>query len=299
VRLAVYAIFVADIVMVLAALVAADHLHPRMATRLLTATAVVVAGSWAAALGVLAAGPVGGLIVAADLDRWPTSLSVPSPVPTGIGALALVGVALTLWRVGQVTLDQARARRARRRLRIASADTELLIVDSPTPIAFALPGHPSRIVASPAMLRAMDPQGRRVLFAHERAHLRLHHHLYQAAVDVGAAISPALIPLRAKVRFSMERWADEESAAELGERKPIARALARAGLAATSHPAPSLAFGASGVPARVEALLGKAPTRRRWPVLWPGVLGVGAVVLAAEAIHDLERLFELAVRLSR
>ena len=298
-RLAVYATFVADIVMVVASLIAADHLHPRTATRLLTATAVVVAGSWVAALGVLAAGPVGGLIVAADLDRWPTSLSVPSPVPTGVGALALAGVIFTLLRVGRVTLDQARARQARRELRLASGDTELLIVDSPTPIAFALPGRPSRIVASPAMLRALDAEGRRVLFAHERAHLRLHHYLYQAAVDLSAAVSPVLIPLRAKVRFSMERWADEECAADLGGRKPIARALARAGLAATFRPTTSLAFGATGVPARVEALLGNPPTRRRWPVLWPGVLGVGAVLLAAEAIHDLERLFELAVRLSR
>ncbi|MDQ6797773.1 MAG: M48 family metalloprotease [Actinomycetota bacterium] len=298
-HLAVYAIFVADAVMVLAALIAADHLHPRTATRLLTATAVVVAGSWIAALGVLAAAPVGGLIVAVDLDQWPRSLSVASPVPRGVGALALAGVVLTLVRVGQVMRHQARGWRARRDLRLASADTELLIVDSPTPIAFALPGRPARIVASPAMLRALDADDRRVLFAHERAHLRLHHHLYQAAVYVGAAISPVLIPLRVKVRFSMERWADEEAAAELGGRQPVARALARAGLAATTHPAPSLAFGATGVPARVEALLGIPPTSRRWPVLWPGALGLGAVVLVAEAIHDLERLFELAVGLSR
>jgi Zn-dependent protease with chaperone function len=237
--------------------------------------------------------------VAADLGHWPGSLSVPSPVPSRIGALALVALALALLRVGQVTLEQAGTRRARRNFKLGSADTELVILDSPAPIAFALPGRPARIVASPAMLRALDAGDRRVLFSHERAHLRLRHHLYQATVDLGAAISPVLIPLRAKVRFSMERWADEESADELGERRPIARALARAGIAATNQPVASLAFGANGVAARVEALLGDPPTNRRWPVLWPGALGLSALILGAESIHDLERLFELAVRLSR
>jgi len=295
---AVYAIFAVDAVMVVAALAVAGRLHPRTATRLLTATAVVVAGSWVAALTVLAAGPVGGLLVAVDLERWPRSLGMRSPIPDSIEGLALAALALTAISVTLATRREARATRQRRELRSGSADTELMVVDSPTPMAFALPGRPVRIVVSTTMLRSLDASDRRVLLAHERAHLRLHHHLYQAAVDLGAAVSPVLIPLRARVRFSMERWADEESADELGARRPIARALVRAGRATAAQPTPSLAFGATGVPARVEALLANQPTSPRWPLLWPATLGAGAIVLVAEAIRDLERLFELAIRLS-
>jgi len=295
---AVYATFVVDAVMVVAALAVAGRLHPRTATRLLTATAAVVAGSWVAALTALAAGPVGGLLVAVDLQRWPGSLGIRSPIPDSIEGLALAALALTAVSVILATRREARATRQRRELKRGCADTELMVVDSPTPMAFALPGRPARIVVSTTMLRSLDASDRRVLLAHERAHLRLHHHLYQAVVDLGAAISPVLIPLRARVRFSMERWADEESADELGGRRPIARALVRAGRAATAHPIPSLAFGSTGVPARVEALLASQPTNPHWPLLWPATLGAGAIVLVAEAIRDLEHLFELAIRLS-
>ncbi len=293
----VYATFGVDAVMVLAALVAARYLHPRTETRLLGATAVVVAGSWVAALTVLAAGPLGGLLVAVDLGRWPVSLGIRSPIPDSIEALAVAVLVLTALSASLATRREARTARQRRELKRACADTELMVVESPTPIAFALPGRPARIVVSSTMLRALDAADRRVLLAHERAHLRFHHHLYQATVDFGAAICPVLFPLRARIRFSMERWADEASADELGERRPIARALARAGFATAARPVPSLAFGATGVAARIEALLASPPTSSRWPILWPAALGAGAIFLVAEAVHHLEHLFELAIRL--
>ncbi len=295
----VFASFLVDAVMVVAALAVAGRLHPRTATRLLTATAVVVAGSWVAALTVLAAGPVGGLLVAVDLERWPGSLGIRSPIPDSIEALAGAAVVLTALRLSLAARREARAYRQRRELKRGCADTELLVVDSPAPIAFALPGRPARIVVSSTMLRALDASDRRVLLAHERAHLRLHHHLYQAAVDLSAAICPFILPLRGRIRFSMERWADEESAVELGERRLVARALVRAGSATAGQPTPSLAFGATGVPARIEALLASPPTNSRWSLLWPATLGAGAVVLVAEAIHDLERLLEVAIHLSQ
>jgi hypothetical protein len=298
VRLAVYATFLADACMALAALAAAGHLHPRTATRLLTATAVVVGGSWSAALTALAIGPFGGLVVAAHLDRWPRSLGMPSPVPHSIEAIAVVALFLTALSGALAIRRQTRAALEGRRLQRDCADTELIVVDTPRPIAFALPGRPGRIVVSPAMLRALDADDRRGLLAHERAHLRLHHRCYQAIVDLGAALSPVLIPMRAKVRYSLERWADEEAADQLGERRLIARALARAGLATAACPAPSLGFGTTGVTARIEALLERPPPSPHWPLLWPAALGAGAIMLVAEAMLDLERLLELAVRLS-
>ncbi|MGI8777242.1 MAG: hypothetical protein ACR2LJ_07610 [Acidimicrobiales bacterium] len=104
---AAYATFAVDAVMVVAALAAARCLHPRTETRLLAATAVVVAGSWVAALTVLAAGPVDGLLVAVDLERWPGSLGIRSPIPDSIEGLALAALALTATSVILASRRQA------------------------------------------------------------------------------------------------------------------------------------------------------------------------------------------------
>lgn len=297
-RIAVYATFLVDVVMVLAALAATANLHPRPATRLLTATSVVVAGSWVAGLAVLAAGAFGGVVVAFDVQQRPTSLAIRTPVPVGVEVAAFAALVLTALGVVACLRRMVMGARERSRLRRASADTELAVVDLATPVAVALPGRPGRIVVSPSMLRALDAEDRRALLAHERAHLRLRHHLYQATVDVAAAINPVLIPLRARVRYCMERWADEESAGELGERRTVARALARAGLAVAGHNLPAAAFATTGVPARVEALLLGPPASRPSRLVWPATLGCAAIILAAEATHDLERLFEHAIRLT-
>lgn len=298
-RVAVYATFVVDALMVVAALAATTHLHPRSATRLLAATATVVASSWLAALTVLAAGAFGGLVVAVDVARRPASVTIRTPVPVGIEMAAFVGLVLTAGAVVVAVRRLAVAVGAGARLHGAAGDTELAVVHVTAPIAFALPGRRGRIVVSPAMLRALDAEERRALLAHERAHLRLRHHLYQAAADMGAAISPMLVPVRARMRYCMERWADEEAAGDVGERRLVARALARAGLAVAAQAAPAAAFATTGVPARVQALLEEPPADSRWRLLWPALLAFAAILLAAEATHDLERLFELATRITR
>ena len=297
-HVAVYATLLIDAVLVLAALAATAHLHPRWATSLLTATTVVVAASWAAALTVLAAGSFGGLVVAIDVKRRPTSLALPTPVPAGVEFVALG--ALVIAAVGVVTTGRrmAMAARERSQLRRVAGDAELAVVDLPAPVAVALPGRPGRIVVSQSMLRALDARERRALLAHERAHLRLRHNLYMAVADIGAAVNPMLIPVRTRTRYFMERWADEEAARDLGERRTVACALARAALAVAGQSPPAPAFATTGVPARVEALLQAAPVNGQWRLLWPAALGCTAILLAAEATHDLERIFELAVRLT-
>lgn len=296
-HVAVYATLLVDAVMVFAALAATAHLHPRPAAGLLTATTVVVAASWAAALTVLAAGAFGGLVVAIDVERRPTSLALSTPVPAGVEVVALVALVITAFGVVTTGRRMAIAARERKQLRRMAGDTELAVVDLPGPVAVALPGRPGRIVVSRTMLCALDARERRALLAHERAHLRLRHHLYLAVADIGAAVNPMLIPIRARTRYCMERWADEEAARDLGERRTIARALARAGLAVAGHGLPAAAFASTGVPARVEALLQAPPVNGHWRLLWPAALGCAAILLAAEATHDLERIFELATRL--
>ncbi len=63
---------------------------------------------------------------------------------------------------------------------------------------------------------------RRALLAHEQAHLDLGHHRYLRASEMTASF-PLLGPLARAVRFSTERWADEEAASVVGDRRVVAR----------------------------------------------------------------------------
>ena len=120
------------------------------------------------------------------------------------------------------------------------------------------------MVVSTAMLRALPPAERRALLAHEAAHLRHHHHLHVQLAELAAAANPLLRPLAAAVHAGVERWADEEAAAEVGDRALAARPLARAGLAragAGRHRVPGA--GDAAVAERTRALLAPRPAGRR------------------------------------
>jgi beta-lactamase regulating signal transducer with metallopeptidase domain len=151
------------------------------------------------------------------------------------------------------------------------------------------------------MLRALPADERRVLLAHEAAHLRHHHHLYVQLAELGAAANPLLRPLASAVRAGTERWADEDAADDVGDRTLAARALARAGLARAlaspgrcSAPRATLAGVDAGVAHRALALLAPPPRRRRW--LASAVAAVVLIPLAASAITalDTEDRFDLA-----
>ncbi|MFD0515724.1 M56 family metallopeptidase [Streptomyces aureus] len=117
-------------------------------------------------------------------------------------------------------------------------DSELAVLDDETPQAFALPGVPGRIVVSRGMLRCLGDGEREALLAHERAHLRRRHHLFQAVWRLTAAVNPLLQPLAEAGGFVLERWADEEAAAHVGSRTVVARAVGRAASPPPAHPAP-------------------------------------------------------------
>jgi hypothetical protein len=80
----------------------------------------------------------------------------------------------------------------------------------------------------------------------------------QAVADVAAAVAPLLLPARNRMRCCLERWADEESASAPGERRAVARALARAALAVAGQNASAAAFAMTDVPAGVDTLLQSA-----------------------------------------
>lgn len=276
-------------------------LPPATAVRLLTAAMLGIALATGFVLAVAAILVIGQIPVVAAAGQWSArALADGMPVPPAVGGLAAVVVAglvlAALRRAALAGRDLVRAARTCRRL---GADVDgLVVIDDAHPDAYALPGLGGRVVVSTAMLRALPAAERRVLLAHEAAHLAHHHHLWVQAASVAAAANPLLRPALDAVRTGVERWADEVAAAEVGDRALVARALARAGLARTvgrrlAVP-PALAGADHAVVDRARALLGGPPPRRR--LLAGGVTALLLLVAAAALTTsvDTEARFEAA-----
>lgn len=217
----------------------------------------VAAVAFAAFAGLAAVAVVGAVIVLAAVFvvqmpwvsqnlEWCRALAASHSLPAWLGVGLLAGV---------VAMAAGAARRWRQRPRLSpAAADELVVIPSDEPQAYAVPGRPGHIVVSSGMLRRLDDDERRVLLAHERAHLRRRHHRYVFVADVAASAVPILRPLRARVRFATERWADEDAAGVVGDRSVVARAICRAAL--VQHDGGrALALAELGVPARVDAML--------------------------------------------
>src|SRR3954454_8898613 len=215
------------------------RLPPATAGRLLTAAMLVTALATrfvltAAGMLVLAQIP----LVAALGHSSARSLASGLPLPIAAGGVAAVTVcgllAAALRRAALGGRDLVLAAVACRRL--GPAVDGLVVVDDDEPDAYTLPGLGGRVVVSTAMLRALPADERRVLLAHEAAHLDRRHHLWVQAAELAAAANPLLRAGSGAVRAAVEGDADEVAAAEVGDRTLAARALARAGLArATSR----------------------------------------------------------------
>ncbi|MFJ9815236.1 M56 family metallopeptidase [Streptomyces sp. NPDC101151] len=349
------------------------HLHPRTATRLLTAFAVVMVVCSTLCLALLMVVGTAQLPGNPLPDGWSdpeVRAAVPQDEVAGraaVPALCVVAAACarTLWRHRRVTSRARRAlgpvgttpqtpRRPARRFaalpnrphgssptpdsaraggpssrswgRLATARTgghgsrpsggrperdagpraaqpgpAVAVLPDRTPYAYALPGGRGRIVVTTGLLSGLAPAERRALFAHERAHLVARHHRHLLAVHLAARANPFLRPLRTAVVYTAERWADEEAAHAVGDRRTVARAIGKAALLSRGTPAPTLAALASTgpVPRRVAALLAPAPVARTWPSAFTSVglavwcAAAGALVSAMSSANSAVTLFRI------
>ncbi|WP_165989433.1 M56 family metallopeptidase [Streptomyces sp. YIM 98790] len=280
----------------------AEHqLHPRSATWLLTGVGVVMASCSTVCVGLVMVVGTAQLPGNPLPDGW-SDPEVAEAVPfeevaakAAIPALAavLLGCGRSLWRH-----LWTRRRVARALAGVGSA--RVAVVPDEAAYAYALPGGGrGRIVASTGLLGSLSAGERRALFAHERAHLAGRHHRLLLAVTLAARAHPFLRPLRTAVLYTAERWADEEAAREVGDRRLVARAIGRAALVSRGGPVPAFA-GAAGagavsgagpgpVPRRVAALLAPPPVARPWPptftavglACWTAAAGAAASALSS------------------
>jgi Zn-dependent protease with chaperone function len=228
------------------------RLPPRAATWLLTSLTIGcgLALLWATAtvaFGYLAAQPV-----TENLFGWCSDLTHRHehvPAVAGVAAASVLGI---------MAAGVVRSVRRYRRLRTEGGQP-LEVVTSAEPIAVTLPGRRPRVLISTGLLACLDPQQRAVVYAHELAHARLRHHRFLLAGDLVVSAIPLLRPLAGRLSHAIERWADEEAATVVGDRRLVATAIARAALVVTAHADGTLAMTAGSVPERVRVLLAPRP----------------------------------------
>lgn len=251
---------------------AAAALHrrvsPSVAARALVSTIValgvavgVTAVSWSAAF--LAHRP--RLL---DLAGWcHHMIGSHDTVPGWLGAAATVLIVVGAIRCARVL----RAWRSFRRTDRSPVE----VVCSERLFACTLPGPGQQIVVSSALLSSLEPSQVEVVLAHERAHGRHRHDRYLLAGNLAVALVPWLIPLRRRLEFTLERWADEAAVADTGgDRHLLARTIARVALSQPTMPAGAPAFAGLGVAGRVDAL-------SRPPVSGRGSARLAAMMLAS------------------
>jgi Zn-dependent protease with chaperone function len=279
--------FACSLLLALTATPLSRRLSPAAAAPLLTLTALATSLATGIVLCLAGFTVLARVPLIASLGGWPDDRLhawTELPAACGVAAAVLAGglLASALCYLARVIWDLARAHRACRQLPLT--DEHFMITPEEHPTAFTLP-VPLRggaIVVSAGMLRLLPADERRALLAHESAHLRRYHTGYVLLASLAAAANPLLRPVARQVRLAVELWADQVAADEVGDGLVVARALARASLAASRPSQPGgfrLAVAESDVSTRVHALTQVPPRFRPWAAA--SVLGLA---LASSAI---------------
>ena len=117
---------------------------------------------------------------------------------------------------------------------VEGRDDDVVVLASPVPVAFAVPGSSSRVVVSRGLLERLEDPLVDFVVAHERSHLRQGHHRLLALAAVAEGVLGLLPPVgrsAAIFRLSVELAADDEAGGADRRRRGLgAVALRRLGL---------------------------------------------------------------------
>ena len=285
----------------------ARRLPPATATRLLVPASLVVAGSGVWVLTAVAFTWVAQLGPVSRYGDWSAEeLRADTPFPTTVAVSCGVLAVLSLSRTATVGTRRVRVLLAVRQCcREVGTPGSLVVLDHERPDAFATPGASGRIVITTGLLRALSADERRALLAHEASHLAHRHVLWLLAADLASAANPLLARTVRAMGHAVERWADEDAAQEVTDRRLVARTLARTALltrSASSSTAPpstaptplKLAATGGDVPGRVRALLEPPPRPRFVPLAVLLVLLIASTVAAGTVQHRGDQLLDQA-----
>lgn len=270
---AVYIALVLSVLAAPAALLVARCMAPDVAAKFLCATALTASACLAWGLALLSGAALGPELRALWVSRSGAAVSV--PVPDWVSSVAGIALLVAAYRVARFWERRAALLRETNACLPESEVSNLVIIDDPAPQAFAVSGASPRVIVTSGMLQALKPLEQRALLAHERAHLAHHHHRYQTLTRVASIVNPAVTVVTRRATYALERWADEDAAAVIGDRPAVATSLARVALLTNEVPGSvSLAYANLGVVDRVSAMRAEKPPRR-------SLLGLGSFLLVA------------------
>lgn len=267
-----------------------------MTGRVLDRLAPTVAARWSAVL-------LGAVSIAALPTFWMVGLSgvthpgggslgdwsshfLPDSPPLGavIGVLALALAILGTVRIVRVLRTHFTTR--------CSDTSAFHVVDTPEVFAYTLPGPAGTIAVSRGLRQQLDDREFDIVVAHEQAHARNRHDRYLLLGLVATAAVPVLRPGADRLRFHLERWADEEAVRSTGaDRRCAARTIARVALSQTASPAP-LGITGGSVTARTDALLA---SELRHTMTSLGATASAALATVALAIWQVHHTVEFVL----
>ncbi|GGM40364.1 M56 family metallopeptidase [Dactylosporangium sucinum] len=300
----VWSVLVVPPLVVVAVRLLADRLPPGRAAAVIAWSAAVTATASTANLALFTVAALAEVPAVAAVLGW--SPAVVAHDTASVPWVPWVSLAM----LAAVTAAAGRRWRGHLRiLRLAAAggpaQRPLVLVPDETADAFAVPGGHGRrghVVVTTGMRELLtDPQFE-ALLAHERAHLAGRHHRLVLLANLAGAAHPALWWVRRHVAYLVERAADEDAAAHVGNRRTVAHAIGTAALATSGGRPRGLhaALPAGVVPRRVALLLHPRPAAGRMALLAAlaliPALALASVVWTGEATVDLVELLIAAAR---
>lgn len=184
--------------------------------------------------------------------------------------LLLVVVRVFALFLTDVTSSLGQRRRRRSQLRLVAASRcsthrdDLIVVHDARPAAFCLPGRSRTIVITTTAVNRLTPEELVAVLAHERAHLRGHHHLILAwshAINRGYCFLPWVGAMAKRARSLVEMVADDQ-AAKASSPPVIASALLH--LVGISAAKETIGAAEITVAVRVTRLMAGGPPLTRW-----------------------------------
>jgi Zn-dependent protease with chaperone function len=209
-------------------------------------------------------------------------------------ALAVLTLMTLAWRYGRSVHGARRrasehaqaARITGRRLAGIPALSGAVVLDTPQPAVYCVPGRPATIVLTTGALAVLDESQLLAVLAHERAHLAGRHHLLVTLGKAARAGFPG-VPLFTRGADEVARLAEmraDDVAARRSGRETLLQALVAMGTGRPlAAPSASLAGTGGAVTARVGRLLDPPSGTSR---AWHG-LALAGVLLALTAVSVL------------
>jgi Zn-dependent protease with chaperone function len=277
-------------------------LAPRDRARCMMAGLAVAVAVIYSGLALLATPAMLELLPGRALANWPLLASGAGP---GGEAASWLATCLMLVSGCTVAVSARRCRRERLVLRVERdigmherrTDFDVVTVPGAGLVAYSISGRRPQIVLSDGLRGKLGDEGLAAVVAHESAHLRARHGrwLYLMSLTEAALwFAPWVSPSADAIRLSLERWADEDAAGQVG-RQALRTALLTA---ADMDPVPSPAAALSGTDALTERLarLGAPPLATRLCLAGASslalmavlaIVGTGGLGAALAVLHHL------------